>query len=152
MAAPPLIGALGQLRDIHPPPPPAAWPPAPGWWIVYSVAVALLAVLGALLWRRRQRRAPYRQALRELDTIRANLHRDDRSVAAIAQLLRRVVVVRDPAAAALPLEHALQRCAAARGPAHELARLLAGRFSAAPCDAAAVQRAAEQWLKQAAGR
>ena len=58
---------LSQLRDIHLPAVVSGWPPGPGWWFA---AVALLAALAALSfwqWRRRQRRAHRRAALRELE-------------------------------------------------------------------------------------
>ena len=151
MAATPLNDTLQQLRDIHAPPLPAWWPPAPGWWLLYGAAVAALAVVGALLHRRRQRRAPYLQALREL---RASRQRFGQGASAdIARILRRVIVVHDPGAAALPLAEALARCAPANAPAaaEELAQLLHDRFTVAPhTDAAALQHAAERWLHQVA--
>jgi len=54
---------------MHLPPEPGLWPLAPGWWLVAAVLLTL-AILAALwLYRRRQRHAYRRAALRELDTL-----------------------------------------------------------------------------------
>lgn len=62
---------LTELRDIHLPPPPGWWPPAPGWWLLLLLA-ALALVIGVIwLDRQQRRRAPGRQALRELAALHA---------------------------------------------------------------------------------
>jgi hypothetical protein len=66
----PALDPLQQLRDLHLPAEPPWFPPPPGWWLLAALAVALVALLAHGLWRRRQRRAPYRQARRELERAR----------------------------------------------------------------------------------
>ena len=129
MAATALTDTLAQLRDIHSPPPPGWWPPALGWWLVCTAVIALLAIVFALYYRRRQRLAPYRQALRDLHAI--SQQNDQGARHDIARLLRRIVILRDPSAAALPLELALPRCAASVDLASVAAIgvALAGRFA-----------------------
>lgn len=58
---------LDQLRDVQLPDVPYWWPPAPGWWIVALLVVLLLAWSINRIVRRRQRTAPRRAAVRELD-------------------------------------------------------------------------------------
>jgi len=44
------------LRDIHLPDPVGWWPPAPGWWGLIAICLlALFAILGFILLRRRSR-------------------------------------------------------------------------------------------------
>lgn len=86
---------LDGLRDIHLPPEPGLWPPAPGWWI----AAAALALVVAVLARRRLRRRPLRIALREVDRIAAEWQRHaDRARLAgeLSRLLRRYASWRFP--------------------------------------------------------
>ena len=82
-----------KLRDIHLPPEPSWWPPAPGWWMLAALLVALLLV-GAWLWRRRQRTVRQgAQVLTELDRLMLQYQHDsDQATLAsgLHQLLRRV--------------------------------------------------------------
>lgn len=43
---------LSQLRDIHGAADPGWWPPAPGWWVLGAVALAVVAFLLRLAYRR----------------------------------------------------------------------------------------------------
>ncbi|MBT8092901.1 MAG: DUF4381 domain-containing protein [Gammaproteobacteria bacterium] len=54
------------LRDLHLPDTVGWWPPAPGWWVLLALVVAALGVLAMRTYRRWQRNAPRRHALREL--------------------------------------------------------------------------------------
>ena len=60
------LAALNPLRE---PELIGWWPLAPGWWLLIALLLMVLAVLAFLLWRRYQRRAYRRQALRQLDSI-----------------------------------------------------------------------------------
>jgi hypothetical protein len=77
---------LEQMHDLVEPERVALWPVTPGWWIV---AAWLLAVLGLLGWRARQRWVANRyrrEALAQLDAGAA------RSAAELAALLRRTAL------------------------------------------------------------
>lgn len=98
--APPSDGPV--LRDIHMPPSPPWWPPAPGWWALALLVIGLLAI-AIVLWRRKHRARQWRaRILAELDALAAR-HATDADGSALAaglhQLLRRVALRRDPAAA-----------------------------------------------------
>jgi len=54
------------LRDLHLPEATGWWPPAPGWWMLLSVALIALGYLALRVYRRWQRNAPRRYALKEL--------------------------------------------------------------------------------------
>ncbi len=54
------------LRDLHLPEAVGWWPLAPGWWLLLAVIVVLGAWAALRAWRRWQRNAPRRFALREL--------------------------------------------------------------------------------------
>lgn len=64
---------LSGLADMHMPDPVSWWPPAPGWWIL-SVIV-LLTLAAAVYWirKRRQKSAPRRFALAELNRLETEL-------------------------------------------------------------------------------
>jgi hypothetical protein len=63
-------GSLQKLNDIVVPAPVPWWPPAPGWYVLLGIALAALALMGVLYWRRWQRNRYRRQALRDLSLIR----------------------------------------------------------------------------------
>jgi len=63
--------ALSQLRDIHQPVTGGLWPPAPGWWLLALIAIALVAVILWLLYRRRQKSLWRRLAEAELNRLSA---------------------------------------------------------------------------------
>lgn len=54
------------LRDLHLPQATGWWPPAPGWWVLLFVILAALGLVALRIYRRWQRNAPRRHALREL--------------------------------------------------------------------------------------
>ena len=66
------------LRDLHLPEATGWWPPAPGWWMLLSVALVALGYLALRFYRRWQRNAPRRYALKELARCEAEYlqHRD----------------------------------------------------------------------------
>lgn len=82
-------GSLQNLNDIVTPGAIAWWPPAPGWYAVLAVLVVLLAwgAFRSLVWWRRN--IYRRQALRELQAIRAE---GASSAARIPPLLKRVAL------------------------------------------------------------
>jgi hypothetical protein len=90
---------LTQLRDIHLPPSVSWWPPAPGWWIV-GVILLVSALCAVVLIRRRIANRWRREALRELDTLRAarlaQRQRPQASLNGLSVLLRRVAISRFP--------------------------------------------------------
>jgi hypothetical protein len=83
------------LRDVHEGVAPAWWPPAPGWWLV---AVAVLAVLGLLAWRRMRKRRRDVAILRLFDDAVARAGAPSEQVAAMSELLRRAARRKDPKA------------------------------------------------------
>ncbi|NQX88014.1 MAG: DUF4381 domain-containing protein [Halioglobus sp.] len=92
------------LAALHPLREPLAigwWPPAAGWWVLLLLTLSILAVIGHLLWRRYQRNAYRRHALRQLDALRSlHVHSgDDRHyVEALNALLKSVALRAYPAA------------------------------------------------------
>lgn len=88
-------GAAIPLRDIHLPQAPGWWPPAPGWWLLAALALAVLAAVAVLLWRRIRRR---RELLRMFDQRVAAATGAPARVAAISELLRRAALGHDGAA------------------------------------------------------
>lgn len=90
---------LAQLRDIHAPEMISAWPPAPGWWLL-GILVTLLVIAGLTWLFRRWRENRYRrEALRELQALRAQWqeHGDDHQyLLGLQQLLKRVALTRFP--------------------------------------------------------
>lgn len=87
------------LRDLHLPPPVGFWPPAPGWIGLFVLAVLLL--IGIILWRIRRSRSLFVRAFLALEAIR-NQGGDPRSQClAFNQLLKQIamtVLGRDPVA------------------------------------------------------
>ena len=73
------------LRDVHVPVAPSLWPLAPGWWLVAGAALALVALITWLGWRRARKLAT-RQRL--FDDACYDLPASAQ-VAAISELLRR---------------------------------------------------------------
>lgn len=83
------------LRDIHAAPAPPWWPPAWGWWVL--AALLVVAAIWGVLWLRRflARRRYRRHLLAEVDHIFAQWQadqNDQRAVAAISALLRRLLI------------------------------------------------------------
>lgn len=60
---------LQSLRDVHLPEPISAWPPAPGWYIVIALALVLFFTVAIVLYKRYQKNALRRLALRELNAL-----------------------------------------------------------------------------------
>jgi hypothetical protein len=85
---------LSQLRDIHLPAPVSWWPLAPGWWLLIAAAVLLVAGL-LWWWRRRHNNRWRRQALQEINRLRASAAVQE-GVIALSVLLRRVAVSKFP--------------------------------------------------------
>lgn len=70
---PQLMEQLKNLHDFHAPDPIGLWPPAPGWIVLTLLVLGLLIWAGLTLYRRHQRNAWRREALRQLDWLQANL-------------------------------------------------------------------------------
>ena len=89
---------LAQLRDIRPPGEPAWWLPAPGHLALGLLALALLVLLAAWLWKRRADRRLLR-ATRELRRIEARHAREPDSARLAYELsswLKRVSLLAFP--------------------------------------------------------
>ena len=83
---------LDQLRDIHLPNAITGWPPAPGWWILGLVIIVTVGITATLLIKRHQKRRFRRQAINELERIRA-LNLDNVTyIEALSQLIKRTLV------------------------------------------------------------
>jgi len=144
------------LRDIHLPPEPAWWPPAPGWWVL-AVLLLVALLMGAWLWRRRQRMVWQReQVLIELDRLmRQQQHDGDQAALAsgLHQLLRRVARRHDARAAQQRGDLWRQTLARVPVDALTLDRLLvldqAIYRPQLPFDHAAAVVAVRQWLRLA---
>lgn len=93
-----------ELRDIHLPPPPSWWPPAPGWWILAALAAVAIVLVARWCLRRRREQRWRRRVHAELARIGAT-HATNAEPAFLAgevsQLLRRVAMLAEPAAATL---------------------------------------------------
>ncbi len=63
---------LDQLRDIHLPEPISWWPPAPGWWILALAGSVLAVWLLRWLYRRYKAKHYRRQALLQLEQVKAD--------------------------------------------------------------------------------
>ena len=91
------------LAALHPLREPAAvgwWPPAPGWWVLLLLALAVIAVTCYLLWRRYQRGAYRRRALRQLEQLHcqhAQNPDNGRYLEGVNALLKSVALVAYPA-------------------------------------------------------
>jgi hypothetical protein len=69
------VNPQDPLANLHPLRVPEAigwWPPALGWWLLLFAAIVLLATIAYLLYRRHQRNAYRRLALRQLKTLYAD--------------------------------------------------------------------------------
>ncbi len=87
------------LRDLHLPEPVGWWPLAPGWWLLILLALLAIAYGLARAYRRRQRGAARRYALRELARHEAEYleHRDPVTLGKqLSQLLRRLMLAYAP--------------------------------------------------------
>jgi len=94
-AADPLAG----LHAYHLPEAVSWWPPAPGWWLLGALLLMLAATLGWWLARRRRRHAAARQALQELERLRASLAEQadgGRYARELSKLLRRFAIAAFP--------------------------------------------------------
>jgi hypothetical protein len=88
---------LSQLRDIHLPDPITWWPPAIGWWIVTLILIVAIAGSIYWVWRRYQRLAYKREALKHMESVRARYlsHRDDAQLLSeLSALLKRISITR----------------------------------------------------------
>lgn len=87
------------LRDLHLPEAVGWWPLAPGWWFLIAIFVVLCAWAGLRGWRRWQRAAPRRFALRELADCERAYRRHGNAVrlaADLSVLLRRGMLAYAP--------------------------------------------------------
>lgn len=89
---------LDQLADIHLPNGVSWWPLAPGWWILLGIAI--LVIIGLLVWRKRKARNAYRLVARhELTTIYAAYEQSKDAATylqALSVLLRRTALTAYP--------------------------------------------------------
>lgn len=72
---------LAKLHPLREPEAIGMWPPAPGWWLLAGVLLAALAATVIWLYRRRKANAYRRRALRQLESLHAQLARDDDTLA-----------------------------------------------------------------------
>ena len=98
---PQLVEQLKNLHDFHAPDPIGLWPPAPGWIVLTVLLLCLLIWAGLTLYRRHQRNAWRREALRHLDWLQANLPGSENGAAhaAVNRLLKQCLASqhsRDP--------------------------------------------------------
>ncbi len=87
------------LRELHLPEIVSWWPLAPGWWFLIVCAVALVAIVLRMLWRRWRVNAARRLALARLSTIHADFEHGKDAVAlgkALSELLRRAMLAYAP--------------------------------------------------------
>lgn len=82
--------SLQNLHDLATPPPVPWWPPAPGWYLLMGLAAVALAFLVFRALRRYRRNRYRRDALRELETLRAA--GANASPAALPALLKRTAL------------------------------------------------------------
>lgn len=96
--------ALAELHDIQLPTEPGLWPLAPGWWVLLAVVAALIfsVFLFRYWWRRT---ALKRAAIAEWQTVADSELAGQALLTALAQLLKRAAISRDPHAAALTDQH-----------------------------------------------
>ncbi|WP_454918709.1 DUF4381 domain-containing protein [Xanthobacter sediminis] len=145
---------LARLRDIHLPDAVAFWPPAPGWFAAAGLVLVVVLAAVFLEWRRRQTLAyralrDFKAAARGGDTLAVG--------AAAAVLVRRVLLSRDPQAAAAAFTgDAFARFLGAgpKGVPPEIGRFLArapylppGAAEAAEIDRAALIAAVRRWIR-----
>lgn len=145
---------LATLRDIHLPDPVPFWPPAPGWFALAGLVLAVALAAAFLEWRRRQTLAyralrDFKAATRDGDTLAVG--------AAAAVLVRRVLLSRDPhAAAAAFTGDAFARFLGAgpKGVPPEIGRFLAmapylppGAAEARAIDRDALIAAVRRWIR-----
>jgi len=87
------------LRDLHLPEPLGWWPLAPGWWFILFLISAILVYLFWRAFRKWQRNAPRRYALRELARYEAEYlqHRNPVTLGKqLSELLRRGMLAYAP--------------------------------------------------------
>lgn len=90
---------LAGLHPLREPLPIGWWPLAPGWWILAALLVIALLVLVWVLLRRYRARAYRRQALAQLETLRAHYQARQDSAAYLAAanaLLKSVALMTYP--------------------------------------------------------
>lgn len=93
-----------ELIDILLPAAPGFWPPAPGWWVLALLLTAVLILLGLLLRRRLRMRAELAWLRAALDALGERFPEPQQAAertAALAVLLRRMVLRHHPDSAAL---------------------------------------------------
>lgn len=148
---------LSQLRDIHLPDPVDWWPPAIGWWILAFLVLA--AVIGGIywLWWRHKRLAYKREAIKQMETIRArylNTQDDQQLLSELSSLLKRTAITRygrDEIAgmAGETWLSFLDRTGHTSEFSEGSGRMLVNRFSPAPSvDSSELIHAVEHWLKK----
>jgi len=94
---------LSQLRALQPPD--VSRMPAPGWWLVLLVFSVCLCIAW-YLYRRYQRGGWHRQAMAELNRLRAQVPTEStpRVLATASRLVRRVALVARPRAEVASLQ------------------------------------------------
>ena len=150
-------GSLQQLNDIVMPGPVGVWPPAPGWYAVIAVVLALVLWAGFRALKARRRDAYRREAMAELDRIRAQ---GQGAAHLVPELLKRTALSAWPREEVADLNgpawHAfLDQTGATQDFASGMGRVLdklsyAGRGSPGPSDAEFEQlcRAAGAWIEK----
>lgn len=157
--APGDLTVLNGLADIAEPPEPSAWPP--NFWVLGLTLAGLgfTALMISRLWRRHQRRRPYRAALAELaEWERTTPSRSAGDAAAtLTALLRRVALLHYPrdrvaslsgTAFTAFLDEAMATPTFTQGPAADrLGDARYGAWAAAPLDCGReLAEAARRWL------
>ena len=146
---------LAQLRDIQAAPPVPWWPPAPGWWVLAGLLLVLLVWLGRRALAARKLRLRRRRLLAALDSEAARFQQQQDPQAFLAALNRllKLTAIRafpDRDCAGLQGRDWSQFLAAEAGGPDQgevFAALASGPYQPHPdFDAAALQRAARDWL------
>lgn len=148
---------LSQLRDIHLPAAVSWWPPAIGWWLLALLVIgAIVGGIYWLLWRHR-RLAYKREAIAQMETIRARYlssRDDEKLLSELSALLKRTAITRygrdDIAGLAGNQWLAyLDRTGHTSEFSEGSGRVLAERFNPSPrVDSVELINAVDQWLKK----
>lgn len=90
-----MMDPLAGLKDIHLPGIIGWWPPAIGWWLLLLLMLVVILLGLVSIRKRRERRAPYRIAMKEFDRIAADyqLQKDPVKLSQqLSILLRRIAI------------------------------------------------------------
>ncbi len=91
--------SLTDLRDIVEPPPVSWWPPAPGVWLIGGLIIVWVIAIVAIMIIRYHRNAYRRQALAELESLKARFSgsaSDRRLLSQLNALLKRTTLATYP--------------------------------------------------------